>query len=145
MRLIRATLATLCAAGIYFPVLARDVPVPKIAVRDVALGEFQEGKSIQLEAYAKYSGELLLFDSRKVANLGLVYPYCISANSLTATDAEKREFDHKQVQVSGTLMRFEPIKPTSTIIQTLAVIDGMTFGNWCFGPYVLKIDSIVAR
>jgi hypothetical protein len=141
---IRTTLVTACAIGSCCGAQAKDVPLPQIAVRDVALGEFREGKSIQLDAYAKYSGELLLFDSKETADLGLVYPYCISANSPSATETEKREYDHKRVRVSGTLARYERAKPELNTIQTLAVIEGMVFGNWCYGPYVLKIDKIVA-
>ena len=84
----------------------------------------------------------MLFDSERAEELGLVYPYCISSNSRSLTQAEMRSYDHKRVRVRGTVLSYEQPKVGPNTIQTLATVDGMVFANWCFGHFVLKIDSI---
>ena len=75
--------------------------------------------------------------------LRLVYPYCISSALAPNVDhAEAAALDGKWVLVKGTLLRFERTPDQSNSISTLSVIDGMPFKNWCFGPYVFRIEGL---
>lgn len=142
MRATRSSLGIVCAVALCSPALARDVPIPKIAIKDFVQGEFHDGKAVELEGYVKYAGEILLFDSREAAKQSLIYPYCISANFPSTATAETRAFDRKRVKVSGRLFQDHRVEPEPNTIQTYAVIEGTPFKNWCLGPYVLKIDEI---
>jgi hypothetical protein len=129
------------ALAVATPALA-DIPLPTLAVKD-ARAELGEGRQVELDVRVQYSGELLLFDSPRAMRLGLVYPYCISAGLAPNLDhAKAAELDGKRVQVKGTLLRFETQPDEPNTISTISVIDGMFFKNWCFGPYVLRIEEL---
>ena len=75
--------------------------------------------------------------------LGLAYPYCISgALAPSAVHSKPAELDGKRVRVKGTLLRFESRRDEPNTISTFSVIDGMFFKNWCYGPYVLRIEEL---
>ena len=134
---------TCLALAIASPARAEDVPLPALAVMDVN-AELEDERQVQLDARVQYSGELLLFDSAEAMRLGLVYPYCISAGlAPNVGHAEVAELDGKRVQVRGTLLRYESLPDEPNTISTSTVIDGMFFKNWCFGPYVLRIEELV--
>jgi hypothetical protein len=123
------------------PALA-DVPLPALAVKN-ARGELGEGRQIELDARVQYSGELRLYDSAKAMRLRLVYPYCISAGlAPNVGDARMNGLSRKRVRVSGTLLRYENAPDGPNTISTSTVIGGMFFKNWCFGPYVLRIEKL---
>jgi hypothetical protein len=84
----------------------------------------------------------MLYESEEAAEHNLVYPYCISANSLVLQDAEKRDFADRWVRVEGMVLEEDRHEPEPNTIRTLSSADGMMFGNWCYGPYVLRIESI---
>jgi hypothetical protein len=72
-----------------------------------------------------------------------VYPYCISAGlAPNVGDARMNGLSRKRVRVSGTLLRYENAPDGPNTISTSTVIGGMFFKNWCFGPYVLRIEKL---
>lgn len=123
------------------PALA-DIQLPSLAVMN-ARAELTEGRQVELDARVQYHGELLLFDSLKATKLGLVFPYCISAGlGPSAGHAKAAELDGKRVQVKGTLLRLAESPAELDTISTFTYDDGMFFKNWCFGPYVLRIEEL---
>ena len=137
----KAVSAMFCLALAASPSLA-DVPLPALAVKN-ARAELGEGRQVELDARVQYSGELLLFNSPRAMKLGLVYPYCISAGLAPSVgQAKPAELDGKRVHVKGTLLRFQSLPDEPNTISTFSVIDGLFFKNWCFGPYVLRIEDL---
>jgi len=129
------------ALAVASPALS-GIPTPTLAVLN-ARAELGEGRQVELDARVQYSGELLLFDSAKAMRLGLVYPYCISAGLAPSVEhAKAAELAGKRVRVSGTLLRYENAPDEPNTISTSTIIDGMFFKNWCFGPYVLRIEKL---
>ena len=138
----KAVFAISCLAlAVASPALA-DIPLPALAVKNVR-AELGEGRQVELDARVQYSGELLLFDSPEAMRLGLVYPYCISAGlAPSLSHAKAAELAGKRVQAGGTLLRYESAPDEPNTISTSTVIGGMFFKNWCFGPYVLRIEEL---
>ena len=138
----KAVFVTCCLAlAVVAPALA-TIPTPTLAVKN-ARAELGEGRQVELDARVQYSGELLLFDTAKAMRLGLVYPYCISAGlSPSVEHVKAAELAGKRVRVRGTLLRYENAPDEPNTISTSTTIDGMFFKNWCFGPYVLRIEKL---
>ena len=129
------------ALAVASPALS-GIPTPTLAVMN-ARAELGEGRQVELDARVQYSGELLLFDSPEAMRLRLVYPYCISAGLAPSVGyAKAAELAGKRVQVQGTLLRYESAPGEPRTISTSTVIGGMFFKNWCFGPYVLRIEKL---
>jgi hypothetical protein len=102
----------------------------------------EDGRSIQLEAWVRFSGELRLYDSQEAADLDLIYPYCISGSFPDYALNRNPRWHDKRVRVTGTvLLPDEPSRDPNTI-QTMQVADGILFANGCWGRYVLKIEKI---
>lgn len=136
--------STILALGPCSPASGRDFPLPELAVLH-ATGGLSDGQSVELNVWVRAAGELMLFDSPKARRLGLVFPYCVSAGLAPhLRNRRPQEFDGKQLRVKGTLLRYRPHADRPDELSTMSIIDGMAFKNWCFGPYVLRIDSVVA-
>lgn len=120
----------------------RQFSLPELAVRDVALGELEDGKSIQLEAWVSFAGELKLYDSQEAADMGLVYPYCISASFADYDLNRNPKLRDKRMRVTGTILRRERAESRPDSIQTMAVAGGVIFANSCYGPYLLRIETV---
>jgi len=124
---------------------AGEVSFPTLAVQS-AKHELRAGDQIELDVWIEYHGELELYNSRKARDLNLVFPYCISAGlgpNLSNIDAS--DLDNKRASVRGTLLKYESPKDEPYTISTSTVIDGMFFKNWCFSPYVLRIEELTLR
>lgn len=115
---------------------AQDVSPPHLAMRAIAGPEPAPGQSITLDFYTELSWDLRLFDSRRAAELGLLYPYCINANSPEWDNEDKIALNRKWVRVTGTFAeRPATYDPRGT------EINGARYSNDCFGPLVLELQS----
>lgn len=124
---------------------AKEVPIPTLAVSN-ANHELRAGKEITLDVWMKYRGELELHDSRVSRDLSLLFPYCISAGlgpALGHMDVSK--LDNRLAQVRGKLFTYQSPQSEQNSIQTFTAIEGMSFKNWCLGPYVMQIDEVKFR
>jgi hypothetical protein len=119
------------------------VPFPEIAVRDLVFGDIEAGRTIEIEAYAIYAGELLLFDSQTAADHQLIYPYCLSANSHELDSEDRRSFHGKWVRVMGTFVAKDKYDDPPNSIRTMGSADGLAFPNQCWSPFMLRIEQIV--
>jgi hypothetical protein len=131
--------ALLVACGCSTAAAQRKVELPELAVRG---SDFEEGKRIQLDAWVKLAGEVELYDTRRAADLDLVYPYCISASFADYSKNYSPNLEGKRVRASGVIYRPEPTRSDATHIQTQQIAHGIIFANNCFGPYLLAIESM---
>ena len=112
--------------------------IPSLAVR-----ELHAGQEVELEGWVEHHGELIVFDSKAAQDHHLVFPYCISAGLSSELHNWNPSDLHRQtVKVRGTLLSFDRTKRKDGTIKTASVIEGIYFKNFCFGPYVLRIDEI---
>ena len=132
----------ICFGCMRKPIINQEIPRPKLIVIDMVYGQVKESNIISSDFFAKYNGELLLYDSIIAENYQLIYPYCISANSHVLSETEKRAYDRKWVHVTGIFVKEDQYDDPPDAIRTMGSAEGLPFPNQCWSPFMLRIDKI---
>lgn len=100
-----------------------------------------------VEGFARYAGELLIFDSPNPPPDDLTNnPRCISAVPSKSFHDDLRKFDKRHVLVVGHFVNYDQLQNEGGArgqILPRKVVDGFVVSNFCRNPKVLVIDSVV--
>jgi hypothetical protein len=143
MPILRSFALALAVLALAPALQAQDVPSPQIAMREMAGQNHSAGQPFSIDAYAEYGWEeVRLYDSLRAAELGLVYPYCISAVSREWDYPARQALDGKWVRVTGTLFARPTPQRFGGGFLMQGEADGLRFRNDCLGPSLLNVQSV---
>lgn len=108
-----------------------------------ASGPFKE---THIEGYARYSGELLIFDSREPPPDDLTdRPRCLSAVPSKDFAKDLRNFDHKHIIAAGYLIAYDQLPNEGGVrglISPRKSANGFIVSNFCRGKSILVLQSV---